>query len=144
MKHVGFTGTQEGMTRLQAERVAEILEHWDFWGHHGCCVGADAQFDAIARCMKGFRWMYIYPSDLTAKQAVVQTTELDIVFEPKPPLARNPDIVDGSDVMIATPKEPFMQLRSGTWSTIRYTRKVQKPLHIILPNGAWIQEGVTS
>jgi len=37
--------------------------------------------------------------------------------------------------MIATPGEVDEQLRSGTWSTVRFARKQGKPVHVILPDG---------
>ena len=39
----------------------------------------------------------------------------------KPYLVRNRDIVDSCDILIAVPANPKIEeLRSGTWSTVRY------------------------
>jgi len=141
MIHIGFTGTQEGMTAFQKERVFELLQYKDFWGHHGDCIGADAEFDAIARSCKSFRWMHIHPCTITKKRAFCTKLPYDVVNEPLPPLDRNKVIVTESYCMIATPKEAFMQLRSGTWSTVRFALLQNKPTAIILPNGALIYDG---
>ena len=51
---------------------------------------------------------------------------------PKPYLDRNRDIVDACEVLLATPDGPE-RLRSGTWSTVRYARKIGKPVEVRLP-----------
>jgi hypothetical protein len=48
---------------------------------------------------------------------------------------RNRKIANYSDKLIATPKESTEQLRSGTWTTIRYARLANKIVYIIVPNG---------
>jgi predicted Rossmann fold nucleotide-binding protein DprA/Smf involved in DNA uptake len=50
-------------------------------------------------------------------------------------ISRNRDIVDASQEIIATPGEFEEQLRSGTWSTIRYARKTGKRVLVVLPDG---------
>ena len=43
---VGFMGTREGMTLPQKEAVFALLERLDpAVVHHGCGIGADAEFD---------------------------------------------------------------------------------------------------
>jgi hypothetical protein len=37
--------------------------------------------------------------------------------------------------LIAAPAEPEEQLLSGTWSTVRFARKLGKPVFLILPDG---------
>jgi predicted Rossmann fold nucleotide-binding protein DprA/Smf involved in DNA uptake len=55
------------------------------------------------------------------------------ILLPLDPLVRNKVIVNISDVILATPFEDKEVMRSGTWSTIRYARKVGKTPIIILP-----------
>ena len=44
-------------------------------------------------------------------------------------LARNKDIVDQSETMIALPIDPNREiLRSGTWAAVRYARKTGVPV----------------
>jgi predicted Rossmann fold nucleotide-binding protein DprA/Smf involved in DNA uptake len=54
--------------------------------------------------------------------------------EPLPYLERNHAIVNESDFLIAAPDGPET-LRSGTWATVRYARKVGKRVLVIMPNG---------
>jgi hypothetical protein len=53
----------------------------------------------------------------------------DVVLTPRPYLVRNRHIVDASSVLIATPKGDE-ELRSGTWSTVRYARKIRRDFTI--------------
>ena len=69
-------------------------------------------------------------SDLTN-----HTRPSDQTLPPKDYLDRNHDIVDQTDLLIATPKENTEVLRSGTWATIRYAKKINKPTWIIETNG---------
>jgi hypothetical protein len=61
-------------------------------------------------------------------------------MDPKPYLVRNHDMVDQSEFLIGTPGEEQEVLRSGTWATIRYARKLKRPILIILPKGKLVAE----
>jgi hypothetical protein len=50
------------------------------------------------------------------------------ILKPKPFLDRNKDIVNSCDILIACPENDIEVLRSGTWSTIRYAKKINKPV----------------
>ena len=59
---IGFTGTRNGMSEKQTERVREILsicreELRYLCVMHGDCVGADADFDALAKDV-GIAWTW--------------------------------------------------------------------------------------
>jgi hypothetical protein len=132
---LGFTGTRRGMTGAQLDAVDKLIvamtdddKRTEF--HHGGCVGADMDFHMIANeygpvivhpgpdgplCAKGLRGCPIW---LPAKSY----------------LARNRDIVDACDLLIAAPHGPEEQ-RSGTWSTVRYARKVGRPVVVVWPDG---------
>lgn len=130
---VGFTGTQCGMTSRQKERLCAKLIELDVTEfHHGDCIGADEQADNIARTIGGIV-IVIHPPNNDSKRAFCERRGLSKVCEPKPYLDRNHDIVDESEMMFATPGQRIEQLRSGTWATIRYARKVKKPGVILLP-----------
>lgn len=131
---IGFTGTREGMTTVQLEKLIKTVK----WlaksateAHHGCCIGADEQFHVIAS-LNGLK-THSHPSTLIGYTAKI--TNADIIHESKPPLDRNQDIVDASDILIATPKENYEVLRSGTWSTIRKAQKKGIKIIKIFPNG---------
>lgn len=127
---VGFTGTQDGMTEEQATRfeliiISSIIAEF----HHGDCIGADADaHDMVAE--HGVK-IVIHPPDIPMKRAFRKGT----ILPEKPYLVRNRDIVDASDVLLATPRENYEQRRSGTWSTIRYAQKCGKSILLIWPNG---------
>jgi hypothetical protein len=133
---LGFTGSREGMTDRQksafglwiyGRRFAEF--------HHGCCVGADA-FAVVVILDEaiGRPTVIGHPGDwppLTDKEACASSAELKPC---RPNLERNRNIVDATDHLVACPKGKEEQ-RSGTWATIRYARKVGRPVTIIWPDG---------
>jgi hypothetical protein len=130
--NVGFTGTQLGMTDAQQSLVRVLLAQWHAFAHdefhHGDCIGADAEAVEIARSI-GYRIITHPPSD-SKKRAYVRG---DVTLPPAPYLVRNHAIVDAVDRMIGAPAQAQEQLRSGTWATIRYTRKCHKMLTLALP-----------
>jgi hypothetical protein len=140
--NIGFTGTQKGVTAFQREQVWNILHQLTtFRGHHGQCVGADIDFDQIARNCKGFMGMNIYPSNVFGKQGWCQIDPTrDVVYSPCDPLVRNNKIVGNTNLLIVCPKEDRMIMRSGTWATYRYAKGIGQHIVLILPNGAMFLE----
>lgn len=133
---VGFTGTQVGMTLSQKVVVEWLLKQLHPTTiHHGDCIGADYEFHHLASPVVPF--CTIHPPIKSNKRAFCMST---LLAESKDYLDRNRDIVDESQVLIATPKEAEMQIRSGTWYTIRYARKQRKHLYIVFPNGVVREE----
>lgn len=127
----GFTGTQQGMNKRQRRKFREIivaLNPTEF--HHGDCIGADADAHSLVRKYLPQCKIIIHPPRDSRKRAFC---EGDIVLPTKEYLDRNKDIVIASTTMLATPYECEEQLRSGTWSTVRYARKLQRKLELILP-----------
>lgn len=143
MIHIGFTGTQRGMTKAQADTVMHLLfglGDREFIAHHGDCLDADAQFDALVRLGPGFRGVVLHPPDIDAKRAFIDRHLPCIEVRPaRPYLERNEHIVFASNAMIATPKENHMTTRSGTWATVRRAIAFHSPLAIVLTGGgvAW-------
>lgn len=136
---VGFTGTQEGMTSLQRQFVYdEVMAMLPAEAHHGCCIGADYEFDRLL----GATWVKAvvgHPPSNTVKMA--SDCHCDAFRDPLPYLARNRNIVDETDWLIAAPKGPEVQ-RSGTWSTVRYARRLGRPVTIVWPDGNVTRERV--
>lgn len=135
---VGFTGTQLGLTSAQDSSLFDVL--WKLAGdtipiylRHGDCVGADEAAHSL-----GLELEYlpiIHPPENESKRAfVVGWYEM---LEPKAYLDRNRDIVDASEVLVACPRELVIhdKCRHGTCWTVRYARKVGKPIIIIWPDG---------
>lgn len=129
--HIGFSGTQEGMSYKQLLRVTELMDSPDYkTSHSGDCIGADQDFVRIAR-IQGLHTVGHPPIKENKRTFEVYDEERT----PKEYLDRNKDIVDESDCMIFTPKEFTEQLRSGTWSTKRYCVEQGKTGIIIYPDG---------
>lgn len=127
---IGFTGTSEGIPEPQLLAAMKLLIKGAEL-HFGDCVGADAQAWYLATAW-GFRTVAHPPID-PKKRAFCKADE---IRAPKPYIERNHDIVDECERLIATPRTMEEELRSGTWATIRYARKLKKPVIIVTPNGA--------
>lgn len=141
---LGFTATQRGLTRDQrmtlgswvAMRARNISE-----AHHGDCVGGDDEFDQL---LHGATIpTVIHPPTIDAKRAFClrrvgfrPITELD----PSPYLVRNHHIVQATQALWAAPGEMTEQLRSGTWATVRYARKLDRPIRFFWPDGTTTTE----
>jgi hypothetical protein len=127
----GFTGTQIGMSPRQkiGLRAHLIVAEPGSEFHHGDCIGADEEAHYIALEL-GLR-IVIHPPLNDSKRAFCKLATL--VLEPKDYIPRNHDIVDASEVLIAAPKTYEEELRSGTWATVRYARKINKPRLMLTP-----------
>jgi len=130
---LGFTGTQYGMTPYQASMFVTYIHKFtvdEF--HHGMCIGADELAERLVR--KNFPNVTIHghPPKISAKKS--RTSEPNVIYPPKDYLVRNHDIVDVSHLLIATPFTFKEQVRSGTWSTIRYAWQQNVPVYIITPS----------
>ena len=143
IKHVGFTGTQKGLTFLQADRLhTQMLKLGEFTLHNGQCEGADHAAFLLAGQWQ--RKIVLHPP--TIKDKIFDFAANDYrglapeVREDKPYLLRNQNIVDESDMLIACPQEETEVTRSGTWSTIRKARKKGIPISIIFPSGRITKE----
>jgi hypothetical protein len=130
---LAFTGTQEGMTKAQRKVFRKLLAEIDPSVFiHGDCIGADAEAHAIAFEEQG-REVRKRPCNIPQKRAF--TKGGTVVAPPEPPLDRNHKMVDDGQALVATPKTMHEELRSGTWATVRYARKLDRPVWIIWPDG---------
>ena len=128
---IGFTGTQRGMTERQRQALSCALDELHATAlHHGDCIGADAQAHDVAVAM-GCE-IVIHPPVTETKRAWKLAAR---IHAPKTYLARNKDIVRATEMLVATPAEDIEHLRSGTWSTVRFARKIGRVVWVILPNG---------
>lgn len=129
---IGFTGTREGMTEAQKVVVHDlILIKGIEWGHHGDCVGADADFHEI--CRKAQAQVKGHPPKDPKLRAFC---EVDVSAPEKSYYARNRDIVTETDLLIATPKEFKVQTKGGTWYTVGYAVTTKANHIIVWPNGS--------
>lgn len=137
-KKVGFTGTNRGMCPSQKTELEALLKKLKEEGfdefHHGLCIGADEQAAILAKSL-GYRVVarpglakdptnLLYRSDWTGS---------DETLEAKPFIERDREIVDAVEHMLATPLSREEVIRSGTWTTVRYARKVGRQIDLILP-----------
>ncbi len=134
---VGFTGSRDGLSQPQKTAIRQWLKaNPPTEIHHGGAIGADGEFaeaavDAVA-IGEELPNEVCHPSNLKGTQ--MQACTAEEIRKPLPPLKRNQNIVNSVDVMLASPKGPE-EVRSGTWSTIRFAKKQKKPLFIFWPDG---------
>lgn len=143
MHIVGFTGTQRGMQPMQLASVKHLVEMYSpgiF--HHGCCIGADEEFNKLVD--QPLNTIIRHPPDNDYKLAKCETKFATVITRDSAPyLTRNHDIVDEANIIIAAPAEFEEVLRSGTWSTLRYAKKhFFKPIFHVEPNGAVVKFNV--
>jgi hypothetical protein len=145
--HLGFTGSRRGMSDPQLRAVSRLLtdladiHRVPIIAHHGCCVGADEDFHALAR-ERGWRVIGHpgpdWPDGPLCAYAICGET-----VNPAPYPVRNQAIVDAASVMIATPLEVRPQPRGGTWSTVRMALRALRAgglreLHVVGRDGAML------
>lgn len=126
---IGFTGTRQGMNKKQVGQLGMLLSHLQRnikEVHHGDYVGADAQFDTYVVSRNIPR--IVHPPINLAQRAFCKA---ELVLPEKDFLDRNKDIVNACNILIAAPLEGNEQVRSGTWSTIRYARKLNREIIIL-------------
>jgi len=139
---VGFAGTHLGMTDRQARAVAHAVHCLKpDVVHHGDCLGADAQFDTIA-VAKHIRRV-AHPCHLRGRPEAKYRAfcQAEQAHQPRPPLARNREIVARCRVMIVAPSGPEASLpRSGTWAACRCARAAGRRIMIVWPDGTVNEE----
>jgi hypothetical protein len=124
---VGFTGTRTGLTTEQQFRLEHLFGYLkDFISvvHHGACRGADMEFHALVTLedlivvAHPCKTSKLLPGELAGRRP-----KWVKVLPMKPPLERNRDIVDASDLLIVCPRTKEEEVRSGTWATWRYAKR---------------------
>jgi hypothetical protein len=128
---LGFCGSREGMTHAQKMYcITYISTLAPTWAGHGDCYGADVDFHRI--CQAQGIDIHIFPSWLKSR---AHCDGFALCDPEKGPLERDRDIVIWADKMLATPKGEE-EIRSGTWSTVRYSKRMGKIVTIIMPDGS--------
>jgi len=90
------------------------------------------QMSSLLSSRKLGYWLVSHPPLIQAKRAFFPADE---ERSPKDYLARNHNIVLETQELIATPFQAEEILRSGTWATIRFAKKLKRKVTIILPSG---------
>jgi len=136
---IGFTGSQHGVSKEQRYALLHVLARFRLsgvkWMHNGDCLGADNIAANLWHELDGK--VHLHPPSIDAKRAFI---DAEFVETPRPYLDRNKDIVCSGDELVATPAEMFEQQRSGTWATVRFARKIARPITIVWPNGTFTRE----
>ena len=132
----GFTGTRHGMTERQQNALRLLIERDDLaLLHHGDCYGADRQAHEIVT--DDGKDVAIHPPDDSKARANCKLPTMSgsssFRMPPAPYLVRNHAIVDACSVLIAAPRSLSEEQRSGTWATVRYARKIGRPVIILDP-----------
>lgn len=135
--NIGFTGTRNGMTPDQymavSHSVARFLDgNTNLVGHHGDCLGADAEFHQIMRDRNGTRLVGHIPADDSQRAFC----KFDEERAPLPYMKRNREIVRAAQVMVAAPPTMDELAHGGTWRTVGIARKHKAPLAICYPDGS--------
>jgi hypothetical protein len=131
--HLGYTGTRRGLADVQFRTTAvEVSRLAPEFGHHGDCVGGDAEFHDI--CLDQGVRIIRHPPVVSVHRAFCLPYYQDRPLRAY--LDRNQDIVDESDHLLAGPGEMEEERRSGTWSTIRRARERGIPITIVFPDGS--------
>ena len=135
--HAGFTGTQHGMTAKQHTAFGKLIKRLGITEfRHGDDTGADSEAHDIVRTVLPDCPILIHPPENKFRRAFKLG---DHTFRPKAYLDRNHDIVGHTHCLIATPKTAEEEVRSGTWATVRYAKKIGRPVYVINPNGKVVE-----
>ena len=112
---IGFTGTRHGMSLEQIQSFRQLIAEKQPTGfHHGSCCGADVEAARIVRDIrKGAICIEVHPGP-EGDLHQTDSGQDNIFHKPKTHFARNRDIVDICDMLIACPLEMERQERGGT------------------------------
>lgn len=140
--NIGMTGTHIGMTDLQKQTFDSFLRLLTYKNevtlHHGDCVGADTDAHYIAYDNYSCNIVVHPPISPRARSYChgrYHDGPLVEILPEKEYLDRNKDIVSDSEILFGFPEGEIEKVRSGTWSTIRFARKIKIPCFIIYPDG---------
>lgn len=142
---VTFTGTRDGMSDHQLSELVRVLiklgDPASAWPApttfiHGACMGADTQFGEVVWDLRSRHdgiTVEVFPSTSLRTR---RRADSDYEHPPAPPLVRDQSMVDRADLVIAAPRTPVEQTRSGTWTTVRMARRRLLPIILLAPTPA--------
>lgn len=124
-----------GMKPAQLASVIELLRQ-NYWVgnefHHGDCIGADVQAASEAD-KKGYR-IGVHPPLSNKYRGFYH--HYDFTYPPAEYLVRDRRIVQETEALIAAPHTAYEIVRSGTWTTVRYARELNRMIYVVKPDGA--------
>lgn len=125
---VGVTATRNGATGRQLSILrAHLISIGATEMHHGDCIGGDADAHMVGRLLD-----LRIVGHLPERDHARAHCDFDETREPLPYLERNRNIIRDTELLIAMPEGPE-RLRSGTWSTVRWARRLGLNRLVIMP-----------
>ncbi len=147
---IGFTGTRKGLTEAQLTALRQILlsglreplgsPQILIEARHGDAVGGDEQFHGLCIELKMPEIVIHPPSDPKYRSFCHEHSpgegDTKITVLPEGPyLDRDHAMVDSVEFLLACPLTVEERLRSGTWATLRYARRINRRRLLITPKG---------
>jgi len=133
---ISFTGTASGMNATQMTNVINLINKQKpkiTKCVHGDCVGADTDFHNIVTKLGLGDLIEIHPCTIHNKRGYNHAPK---VYDAIGPLDRNKIMVQRAHLVVGTPGTDTEIIRSGTWHSIRYAKKLGRPLLVLYPSGA--------
>lgn len=131
---IGFSGSREGMTFAQKQTIKHIIILLDKDTdevHHGACIGADQEFDALCRLVGHKIYRHPgFPEDHPMRAHLPDYPNA-ILEDVIPPLDRNEVIVSKSNLILAAPRSNSR----GTYHTIDYAIRTKTDTWIVNEKG---------
>lgn len=141
--NIGFTGTREGLADAQRASLGVLLT-FDLqptvW-RHGSCKGADVEAAQLVRYIHEAACRIIaHPGPDNDPCRTLSGVD-DETLPGKAHFARNRDIVDASEVLIACPVSMEILSHGGTAYTVNFGIKNGKRVIICWPDGTVSDRG---
>lgn len=134
-----FTGTRHGLSEYQCDMLYATLERCaPEEARHGDCIGGDRRFHLTCLALV-VPSVVIHPPVRQALRAhchLIRTPDgvTVTVLPPEQYIARDRAMVETRpDMLIAMPATAHEQLHSGTWTTVRYARKLKLKDILVIP-----------
>jgi hypothetical protein len=142
VRRLGFTGSRKGMTPEQKQVFFELvfkMKPEEF--HHGDCIGCDENAHYQVRRVSAQTGHKIWiVGHIPEKEKTRAFCKVDERREPYDYITRDHHIVDETELLVACPDDFIEVVRSGTWTTVRYARTLERPIKIIRPDGSIKEE----
>lgn len=137
---LSVSGTRQGWNEAQRQFFLDAIstnEITEF--HYGDCIGVDEQ--SLWELLDSGQQpeLFIYPAKVSEKYRANTIKQLIdhhygggiVQYQPRPPLVRNRDIVEGTDELWAFPG----QSGGGTWNAIAHADDLRIKNWVITPDG---------
>lgn len=140
---LGVTGTRSGPTVAQHAAFSRFMRRCPPEAFvHGGASGWDVLAHMIVANLRPSVPIDIYPADgqICPAWNFIGWPGNTTVYPEAPPLERNRVITERIHWLIAVPRQDAEELRSGTWSTVRYAREIGCPVYLIRSDGTIVRD----